>query len=170
MADLILMMGIPGSGKSTLAKKICESKDIYISRDEIRFNLLDINNTNEYFSMEKEVYQNFIDQINIALTKNYRYVYADATHLNRGSRRKLLNKIKSNPDHIYVIYVDVPIKIALQRNATRDGRAKVPEKSIWNMWNSIQFPQADEGIDTVFIANEEGYIDINKTVVLKGDD
>ena len=55
MAELILMMGIPGSGKSTWVKNHMKSDDIYISRDEIRFSLLQPGD--EYFSKEKEVWR-----------------------------------------------------------------------------------------------------------------
>ena len=84
---LLLMCGIPGSGKSTLAKKIVESgkyaSTTYVSRDDIRFSLLrgtkeykaafsnrETNNQDEvdyitvnYFSKEKEVYEQFINKI-----------------------------------------------------------------------------------------------------------
>ena len=42
MADLYLMCGAPGSGKSTLLKNHLKmnGKNIVISRDKIRFNLV----------------------------------------------------------------------------------------------------------------------------------
>ena len=51
---LYLMMGIPGSGKSTYAKQFAlRNKIQYISRDEIRFSLLQP--TDGYFDKENEV-------------------------------------------------------------------------------------------------------------------
>ena len=43
MSTLVLMMGLPGAGKSTWAKTSMGDNDIYISRDEIRFSLVDEN-------------------------------------------------------------------------------------------------------------------------------
>lgn len=69
MATLVLMCGAPGSGKTTIAKKILCNKDIYISRDEIRYSI--ITDQDEYFSKEKEVFNEYIRQIDEALTKDY---------------------------------------------------------------------------------------------------
>lgn len=54
---LYVMIGIPGSGKSTWAKANKKEKDIYVSRDEVRFSLLQ--DGDEYFSKEKEVLKEF---------------------------------------------------------------------------------------------------------------
>ena len=54
MGKLILMSGVPGSGKSWWCKnKLPELEEnvLYISRDEIRFSML--NDGEEYFSKEK---------------------------------------------------------------------------------------------------------------------
>lgn len=163
MCNLILMMGIPGSGKTTIAKKLFNShRDCYISRDEVRFSI--ISDEEEYFSKENQVFAEFVKRINDAILTTPRFVVADATHLNMKSRHKLLSQIKNKIDGIYIIYVDVPINTALDRNNYREGRSKVPETAIRNMWNSIQFPQVNEGIDGVFVFNENGLLDIEKTI------
>lgn len=144
MASLVLMMGVPGSGKTTYAKKFIGENDIYVSRDEIRFSL--VAEDEPYFSKEDEVLQTFIRTINDALPIAKRYVVADATHLNMGSRAKILKNLHNKPDAIYVIYMAVSLKTALERNAQREGRALVPETSIKNMYQSITLPRKEEGI------------------------
>ena len=74
---LVLMCGAPGSGKTTIAKKLMGNNDLYISRDEIRYSM--ISDEDEYFSKEKEVFNEYIKQIDEALTKNYHWIFADAT-------------------------------------------------------------------------------------------
>lgn len=154
MASLVLMMGVPGSGKTTYAKKIMGDYDIYVSRDEIRFGL--VKEDKPYFSKEDEVLQTFIRTINDALPIAERYVIADATHLNMGSRAKILKNLHNKPDSIYVIYVAVSLQTALERNAQRQGRALVPESSIKNMYKSISLPRKEEGIDMTLWLNEDG--------------
>lgn len=154
MASLVLMMGVPGSGKTTYAKKMMGDYDIYVSRDEIRFGL--VKEDEPYFSKEDEVLQTFIRTINDALPIAQRYVIADATHLNMGSRAKILKNLHNKPDNVYVIYVAVSLQTALERNAQREGRALVPESSIKNMYKSIILPRKEEGIDMTLWLNEDG--------------
>jgi predicted kinase len=49
------------------------------------------------------------------------------------------------------VYFDVPLTTALERNALREGRAKVPDSVIRKMYKSLQKPK-----DCVIIINEEG--------------
>lgn len=154
MASLVLMMGVPGSGKTTYAKKMMGDYDIYVSRDEIRFGL--VKEDEPYFSKEDEVLQTFIRTINDALPIAQRYVIADATHLNIGSRAKILKNLHNKPDSVYVVYVAVSLQTALERNAQRSGRALVPESSIRNMYKSISLPRKEEGIDMTLWLNEDG--------------
>lgn len=152
MASLVLMMGVPGSGKTTYAKKFIGDNDIYVSRDEIRFEL--VAEDEPYFSKEDEVLKTFISKVDEGITKAKRYVVADATHLNAGSRAKLLKNLHNKPDNIYVLYVAVPLEVALERNAQRSGRALVPETSIRNMFQSLSLPKKEEGIDVVLLLDE----------------
>lgn len=87
---LYLMCGIPGSGKSTYLKTRFIQPPVVVSRDEIRFKM--VREDEEYFSHEKEVYNEFINQITQEL-KFFQEVFVDATHLNEASRTKLLRSL-----------------------------------------------------------------------------
>lgn len=142
---LYVMIGIPGSGKSTWAKANKKEKDIYVSRDEVRFSLL--RDGDEYFSKEKEVLKEFYRQINEGL-KQQKNVYVDATHLNKKSRDKLLNNLQIDCPVIGV-YVATSLKVALERNEKRSGRSYVPPQVIKDMYNKLTLPTKEEKFDRV---------------------
>lgn len=153
MSILYVLCGIPGSGKSTWAQKIVnehgENKVAWISRDKIRFAL--IKSDEEYFSHETEVINNFILQIQKAIDDKIPFVIADATHLNRKSRTQLINHLDLHNSEICYVYFDIPLDIALERNAQRQGRAKVPDLVIEKMYYSLTKPTRN-----VIVIDENG--------------
>ena len=78
MANIIMMCGLPGSGKSTYAKEHRGEHDLYISRDLIRFSMLE--EGEEYFGKEKLVFDTFVNTINQALNiDSIKNIWVDAT-------------------------------------------------------------------------------------------
>lgn len=148
MPILYIMCGPSGCGKTTYARKIIqkqrETDDIrYVSRDEIRYELVDPNE--EYFSREKEVFRRFVGVITQTLVDGFDII-ADATHLNEFSRRKLTQAIDMLYTDYQIIYVDCSCDVeeCLRRNQNRPGRANVPENVIRNMCRDFRAPRAEE--------------------------
>lgn len=144
---LYIMCGAPASGKSWFAKNKL-MKDYgwdYISRDEVRFSM--IKDGEEYFSHETAVFNEFVEKIAIALDWGHDNVIADATHLNWGSRRKLLKALSKNcvleDVDVIPVVIDAKLEDILERNKLRDGRARVPEETIRKMYSSISDPVKD---------------------------
>lgn len=140
---LYLMVGIPGSGKSWYAKGFLANHEntVYISRDSIRFKFLEEND--EYFSRENAVFNSFVSLIKEHLYSNEN-VIADATHLNRRSRMKVLDNLDLSKIKICMVYMDVPLDICLERNSKREGHAKVPPVIIKNMYKNLTYPDKKE--------------------------
>lgn len=143
---LYIMVGIPGSGKTWYAtnKLMRCSHMVYISRDKIRFSM--VKDDEPYFTHEKEVYKEYINQIITALNDGMD-VIADATHITWASRRKLLNNIDKyypikNLDIVPVI-IHCPYKTSFERNNKREGRERVPESTIEDMYNHQSSPHKD---------------------------
>lgn len=148
---LYLMCGIPGSGKSTYLETRFIQPPVVISRDEIRFKI--VKEDEEYFSHEKEVYNEFINQIQTAL-KFEAEVFVDATHLSEGSRTKLLRSLGSSlrDVEVNIIWIKVPLEVALKQNENRKGtRAYVPETVIRRMNSQITIPTKEEGFEHIYI-------------------
>lgn len=136
------MCGIPGSGKSTWCKKQLKLGSVWISRDVIRFAMLEDND--DYFDHEFDVFREFIQQINDNLADEaIENIYVDATHLNEKSRNKLLDRL-INLDKVTINAVNflIDFDLAWERNNLRKGRAVVPYPNLYGM-NKAYHPAAN---------------------------
>ena len=152
MSKLVIMCGVPGSGKSTWVRN--NFPDIIpVSRDAIRFEILD-ERGGDYFAYENEVFDKFIYQIIDSLAVD-EITIADATHLNKKSRAKVLNKVCKFADEIECVWLDTELDTAIERNELREGRARVPRGVIRRMYFSMEEPQLEEGFDKITIIRED---------------
>lgn len=162
MPTLYVMCGVAGSGKSTFIRNHMNLEtDNYVSRDEIRFFFVKENE--EYFSKEKQVFREFVGQINTNLSCGYN-VFADATHINFASRNKLLRAInhKFYSDAI-AVWINTPLNICLQQNEKRAGtRGYVPPEVIKKMYSQFEEPTFDEGFSSIYIIKPNEPIIIKK--------
>lgn len=155
---LILPTGIPGSGKSTWCKSFANDDVKIVSRDAIRFSK--IKDQEHYFSKEKEVFREFVQQIKQAIADDtVRYVVADQTNLTIASRKKLLNALQLSSDiQIWVALFEIPLEVAIERNNYRTGLAHVPEDVITKMYLKFKqemFSDKFDYADKIFVINEK---------------
>lgn len=153
---LIMMMGVPGSGKSTFANRWQDINTVVVSRDAIRFAMLQ--EGDDYFAKEGQVFQEFVHQIANGLNKGYE-VIADATHLNAASRAKLIKVVKSRVPsdqlEIEVIWINVGLNKALEQNELRkDSQSYVPRQVIRRMFEQMEPVDLEhEEIDRVMVVS-----------------
>ena len=139
---VFLICGVPGSGKSTwVRERIAEYGGYHISRDEIRFAILD-ERGGDYFDYENEVIRTFISRINELLDSNEQCVdiYVDATHLTRSSRNQIMRQLHLDDAYKIAVWFDIPLELCLYRNNQRAGRALVPADTIENMFTRFSKP------------------------------
>ena len=153
---LFLLCGCPGSGKSTWAmNRIAKYDGNIVSRDTIRFGLLDLRGGN-YFDHEDEVMDLFIRSIRASLKNPCPHdVYVDATHLTKRSRDQIMRKLNLEDTYTIAVWFDVPVEICKYRNALRAGRAVVPDKTIEDMYNRARKPSIHE-FDEVWTIDADG--------------
>lgn len=151
---VFLLSGIPGSGKSTWVRKNLTPTSEWISRDRVRFAI--VSEDEEYFSHEDEVFDTFISYINQMIhDPNKDTIYIDATHLNKASRWKTLNKLHLNKvTELNSVCFTTPLDICQERNAKRTGRELVPSNVIDKMFTSFTIPTPEEDFDHVYLINE----------------
>ena len=134
MSKLIIGCGIPGTGKSTWIQNHKDFDDVVVSRDAIHFKLLDeMPEGADYFSREDEVWALYVAAIEAGLRRG-KTVWADATHMSRKGRLKLLYALSVKPDEVEVIDFWCPLEVAIKRNEQRSGRAVVPRGQVRRMF------------------------------------
>lgn len=151
--NLWLMVGCAASGKSTWLTKNACSDGVIVSRDAIRFSLL--NPGDDYFSKENEVFEKYVNSIQNAFNHTDN-VYADATHLTEASRNKLLNRLDLTNVNIKAVMFLTSLDECLARNSKRGGRAQVPESVIKRMFFSTTDPTFDKKykIETIYVGDD----------------
>ena len=153
-----VVVGIPGSGKSTwVHNNMNPDIDTHISRDQIRFALL--NGNDQYFEVEDKVRKFYFEQIEKFTGDEFTddCIFIDATHLTPKARAITMQHIAHDVRTI-ALYFNVPIGIALERNKQRTGRALVPENVIYRMNSQLIKPTRKEGFYEVWYINEDGQI------------
>ena len=153
---VFLLSGPPASGKSTWVRSRLTKGSEWISRDNVRFSI--VKEDEEYFSHEDEVFDTFIAYINQSLKDpDIHTIYIDATHLNKRARHKVLSRIrKRNISELNCVCICVPQSGCQERNALREGRARVPAAAIENMFKSYTYPEIDEGFAHVYEVDADG--------------
>lgn len=150
------MVGPPGSGKSSWANKAVEhySDANIVSRDRVRFSM--ITEKDDYFSKEKEVFNEFISQI-LDSVKHHQVTIVDATHMNKKGRNKVFNRLTSILGNVTLkaVVMNTTFETCLERNAQREGLALVPESAIVRMYEGFEMPTEKEGFEQIVLIDED---------------
>lgn len=130
MKQLLMLQGIPGSGKSHYAKN---TGYVVVNKDSIRRNLEE---GGWVWSRENE--KDVIEKRDSLISRYLRDGYSvvsDDTNFGRKHKVRLEQLAREYGADFTIKRIDTPLDICLARNAEREGKAKVPEQVILDMYN-----------------------------------
>ena len=153
MAECVMLVGIPCSGKSTYVEKLKTipywSNSVILSTDNYIENVAQEHNTtyNEIFEdCISEATRQLELEFIMAKDKGKNLIW-DQTNLTVKTRKKKLSKLPS----FYargVIYFEISLEEALERNKNREGKF-IPESILKRMYQQLEVPTLEEGWDYV---------------------
>jgi len=151
--ECVMLCGIPTSGKSTYVDKLLcldyWQNSVVLSTDYyIEFYAKQQGKTyNEVFDEYVKEATKQMDELLQYAIKNNKHIIWDQTHLTAGTRKKKLRRIPPEY-HRGVIYFQVSLEEALERNNHREGKF-IPKDILKRMWHQFEVPTIEEGFEYV---------------------
>jgi predicted kinase len=143
---LLIVCGAPGSGKTTIARAIAglDPKAVHIQTDDFRGMV-----TEPDFSPEESefVYQAAVAAAACALDAG-RLTILDGTFNSRRRRERTMEALSGKCTAVDVVVVTCDLRTALARNASRGGRARVPEDRLADIYSKFEAPEGGVTVDT----------------------
>ena len=134
---VVILMGLQGSGKSTFYR-------MHLSEDFVRVNL---------DTLKTRYQEKLLIEECLYLQKNFA---VDNTNPTRADRERYISAAKEHGYRIVGYFMESKIKDCMQRNAQREGAARVPEKAIAATSNKLEIPSYDEGFDELYFVKNDG--------------
>jgi len=138
--ELVIFVGLPGSGKSTYFFAHFAKTHVQISKDLM---------PNARTRDDRQALQ-----IEKALAGGHSVV-VDNTNPSRDVRAPLIAIGKRHGARIIAYYFECSVRLAIVRNAQREGKGRVPKVAIFTTQKKLQPPAPAEGFDEVHVINAE---------------
>lgn len=146
-----MLCGVPTSGKSTYVNKLLAmtywKNSVVLSTDYyVEFYAKEQGKTyNEVFDEHiKEATQMMDKLLKFAIDQGKDIIW-DQTNLTAGTRKKKLRRLPPEY-HRGVIYFEVSLEEALERNNHREGKF-IPKDILKRMWHQFEIPTVSEGFE-----------------------
>lgn len=134
---IVILMGLQGSGKSTFYSR-------HLANEFVRVNLDTLKTRHQEKLLIEECMQN---ESNFAV---------DNTNPTRLDRERYIKPAKEAGYRVIGYFFESKIKDCMQRNALREGKARVPEKAIAATSNKLEIPSFGEGFDELYFVKNNG--------------
>ena len=129
--QLIIFTGVQASGKSTFYKQ-------YFYDTHLRINL-DMLKTRHRENILFE-----------ASLRSKTKMVIDNTNMTIHDRERYIQRAKDADFEVVSFYFETDLHSTLQRNAQREGKAKIPEVGVKATFQKLEKPTSMEGFDTLF--------------------
>ena len=136
MKTAYIMMGIQGSGKSTFCSRILP--------DAVRINLDTLHTRNNEARLFADCLEKGCDLV------------VDNTDPTRADRARYIPQAKAAGYRIVGYFMQSRLKQCIERNALREGKAKVPDRAIVMTSNKLEMPSYEEGFDEIYFVKNDG--------------
>ena len=134
---MVIMMGLQGSGKSSFYSRHLADDFVHINLDALKTRHQEKLLIDECMRSES----------NFAV---------DNTNPTRIDRERYIKPAKEAGYHVIGYFLESKIKDCMQRNALREGKARVPEKAIAATSNKLEIPSYEEGFDELYFVKNNG--------------
>jgi len=126
--EAVILIGIQGSGKSTFYKEKFADTHVRINLDMLRTK-----------NREKIL-------LDACLEAKIKFV-VDKVNASREERARYIGEAKRFGFRVVGYYLRSDLKSALERNSRRTGKARIPDKGLFDSAKRLQIPSFDEGFD-----------------------
>ena len=140
MPQLVIFVGLPGSGKSTYYFAHFAKTHAHVSKDLMPN------------ARRRDDRQSTAIEKALAAGES---VVVDNTNPSRDVRAALIAVGKRHGARIIAYYFECSVRVAIVRNAQREGKGRVPKVAIFTTQKKLQPPTADEGFDEVHVMRTE---------------
>ena len=136
MTELIVFAGIPAAGKSTYYRDHFAATHVLVSKDLMK-------NVPDRDARQQQM----IDEA-LGAGKS---VVIDNTNPTPLVRAPVIAAGRRHGARIIGYFFPVPVKLAVERNRMREGKARVPDVAIYSASRKLVPPDLEEGFDEIHI-------------------
>jgi len=140
MKELAILVGLPGSGKTSFYRARLAPTHLHVSKD--------------LMGSARDKGRRQIEEVGRALRLG-RSVAVDNVNASAADRAPLIALGRETGARVVAYLLQTPVKTALARNRSREGRARVPEVAVFVASKRLQPPTPAEGFDALYAVRAE---------------